>query len=748
MATEPIRLPIRQVTKEVEVVNPDTWVIVDDGLAMGKSKASVAIDARARTIARAEIEDLNLGTAAQADAGDFATAAQGGLADSAVQPDDLAGVATSGDYDDLSNKPPLGDSSSLDVGTTAGTVAAGDDSRIVGAMQDAVYDPEAIGGNVFDSANQIDFVADGIPLKVIPAEVGAFRTSGYALAGDGGGALYKRVAVEPPHPGKLQSADSAWWEIVLDNGYAHVAWFGAGISALKKAWQVSRKIICTDGETYDFAIGDTLTATGESVDIVAGNSVFRAAQDGATFIDVRGVWTDIQDVSLISDNTDFTVDDGSAYKPGDYIKIVDETPLPEDVDVGKKGEFASVYRVNGDVISLFRRSHYTYSVSDQCRIGKIDKALTCRIKVAKFDVPQDHTSSTVLMLVESFVSPMVEVGDVPNLPSSTHIGGVNSCLGGASVVKSIGVNLVGGPGSIGGYGINLGGTEGHKVKILHACGIRHAFDAGAGNVGTPTGLAAYGAAANNEVSGKAYRCHQTSWGSHHGTRGTIFRGCLSFYCYGGVAIRGVGNRAVNCIAYKCEVGFSAFNQSGVLSKTDDTVFENCHAIECDRDLMASTGRTEVIGGSFSTNGALPSSPARAIGVIGDLLMRDCEIVINRQINNRYWNLLAGTTSLELRRVRVKVNGNAIPVRMIDNPLGLSVKIVINGLEIDNAANVATYIYGHSTPPAAGSRFGDVLVVGGMTRLAESLADDNATRPFLSGRVYDMANQKILEPVSV
>lgn len=102
-----------------------------------------------------------LGTAAGANEGDFATAAQGGLADSAVQPGDLATVATSGDYGDLTNKPTLGtaasadtgdfaaashghtlsdisdagDSAGLDVGATAGTVAAGDDSRITGAVQ-------------------------------------------------------------------------------------------------------------------------------------------------------------------------------------------------------------------------------------------------------------------------------------------------------------------------------------------------------------------------------------------------------------------------------------------------------------------------------------------------------------------------------------------------------------------------------------------------------------------------------------
>lgn len=61
----------------------------------------------------------NLGTASQSAIEDFATAAQGTLADSAVQPGDL------------------GNSAGLNVGTIAGTVAAGDDTRITGAAQKA-----------------------------------------------------------------------------------------------------------------------------------------------------------------------------------------------------------------------------------------------------------------------------------------------------------------------------------------------------------------------------------------------------------------------------------------------------------------------------------------------------------------------------------------------------------------------------------------------------------------------------------
>lgn len=50
---------------------------------------------------------LGLGTAATTDATAYATAAQGSKADTAVQPGSLATVATSGSYNDLSNKPTI-----------------------------------------------------------------------------------------------------------------------------------------------------------------------------------------------------------------------------------------------------------------------------------------------------------------------------------------------------------------------------------------------------------------------------------------------------------------------------------------------------------------------------------------------------------------------------------------------------------------------------------------------------------------
>ena len=49
--------------------------------------------------------------------------------------------------------------------------------------------------------------------RSIPSSVTGIQTLGYAAPGDKGMALYARVTSEPVHPGKIQSADGAWWEL-------------------------------------------------------------------------------------------------------------------------------------------------------------------------------------------------------------------------------------------------------------------------------------------------------------------------------------------------------------------------------------------------------------------------------------------------------------------------------------------------------------------------------------------------------
>jgi hypothetical protein len=71
-------------------------------------------------------------------------------------------------------------------------------------------DPDAGGaeGDVMTIASRRAATA-----RRIPPGVAALICTGYSRAGDRGAALYARASAEPPHQGKLRSADGAWWEL-------------------------------------------------------------------------------------------------------------------------------------------------------------------------------------------------------------------------------------------------------------------------------------------------------------------------------------------------------------------------------------------------------------------------------------------------------------------------------------------------------------------------------------------------------
>lgn len=86
------------------------------------------------TVAARLRQQMGLKDAATKEASEFATAAEGVLATTALQPGEAA-TPEQGALADTAVQPgDLGDSATLDVGTTAGTVAAGDDDRITGAQ--------------------------------------------------------------------------------------------------------------------------------------------------------------------------------------------------------------------------------------------------------------------------------------------------------------------------------------------------------------------------------------------------------------------------------------------------------------------------------------------------------------------------------------------------------------------------------------------------------------------------------------
>lgn len=73
-----------------------------------------------------------------------------------------------------------------------------------------------------------DFASRAIAAgTTLPGGMTYLRTAGYLAAGDGGGALYKKVVSQPTHTGKFQSADGAWWELVYIGQPINLLQFGA-----------------------------------------------------------------------------------------------------------------------------------------------------------------------------------------------------------------------------------------------------------------------------------------------------------------------------------------------------------------------------------------------------------------------------------------------------------------------------------------------------------------------------------------
>lgn len=196
-------IPIRDIPGENLTPNGTELIVVDNGVSMRKA---VLNDAVAPKVA-AEIANLNLGTAAQADTSDFATAEQGTTADTAVQPGDLAAFLDQATFNPTSQSADVFDSANHTYDNSASGLSATD-------VQEAIDEVVASIGNGGMAVSRAWVIANYHPM----AEPDALRTDGYAVAGDGGGALYKKVGGEPAHAGKfsITLADGTtvvWYEI-------------------------------------------------------------------------------------------------------------------------------------------------------------------------------------------------------------------------------------------------------------------------------------------------------------------------------------------------------------------------------------------------------------------------------------------------------------------------------------------------------------------------------------------------------
>lgn len=172
--------------------------------------------------------NLGLGTAAVADSTDFATAAQGVLADSAVQPGDL------------------GNSATRNVGTTTGTVCAGDDSRLSDARTPTAHASSHVTGGS-DKIRDASASQDGLMTTAYASKLdGVEALADVTDAGNVGAAIHGATAKTTP-----ADADTA---PLIDSEASNV---------LKKVtWANIKATLKTYFDTLYQAAGSYLTSGG------------------------------------------------------------------------------------------------------------------------------------------------------------------------------------------------------------------------------------------------------------------------------------------------------------------------------------------------------------------------------------------------------------------------------------------------------------------------------------------------------
>ncbi len=249
----------------------DATNVAAAGAAMTANNLS---DLASATTARG---NLGLGTAATTAATAYATAAQGALADTATQPADLATVATTGAYADLSGKPTLGTAAataSTDYATAAqGTLA---DSAIqsadlatvatTGAYTDLSGTP-TLGTAAFTATTAYATAAQGALADTAtqPADVVA-KTSGTGSAVIPTGTEAQRDG--SPSAGYLRfNSDATSFE-----GYDGSAWGAIGGGGGGATSDFMYENAATLAENITLAAGRNGMSTGP-IDIPSGLSV-------------------------------------------------------------------------------------------------------------------------------------------------------------------------------------------------------------------------------------------------------------------------------------------------------------------------------------------------------------------------------------------------------------------------------------------------------------------------------------------
>jgi len=174
------------------------------------------------------------------------------------------------------------------------------------------------------------------------------ETAGYSSVGDGGAALYKRVAIEPSHSGKFQSADGAWWEISCS--FVNPKQFGAvgdGVSddtVSFNAWKEYLVGLKKPGEVTEglYKVSNSFDFGGIDVEFIQGASLI--SLDGSP-------WSGGMDGVFVGGNASSPYRKGFAYTYASLLPVdVSNSPIVV-VLTGQSNAPGTTNATSGDFVS-------------------------------------------------------------------------------------------------------------------------------------------------------------------------------------------------------------------------------------------------------------------------------------------------------------------------------------------------------------------------------------------------------------
>jgi hypothetical protein len=207
----------------------------------------------------------------------------------------------------------------------------------------------------------------------IPGGTNAIRVSGYYTAGDGGEALYRRVASQPVHAGKFQTSDGAWWELASP---LHASMFGVmpdGVTncaeglaqAIAAAQFLNQPLELPVG---DIAISTILPTIIIQPDIILdiwsrGKSRLLIGAGSPVAINFSGVVVAVEltlTAAVAWGDVVINVDDASLARTGDILHLKTDTPVERSYGYCKQmlGVIASI---TGNAITLVEPTNFDFS---------------------------------------------------------------------------------------------------------------------------------------------------------------------------------------------------------------------------------------------------------------------------------------------------------------------------------------------------------------------------------------------------